>query len=307
MDEHQQQPHEHGPTDPPAYALVVGESLVDVVHAQDGTVTQRPGGSAANVAVALARLGRPVRFVSSWADDARGRLVAAHLAGSGVVLATDPHVLARTSSAVATIGPDGSASYDFDLDWRFGPVGPETPSFVHVCSLGAVLDPGAAEVVALLDTLLRDTAVPPLVTYDVNARPAITGTGADVVRRTEAVAARARLVKASDEDLTALYPALSLEQAARHLRSLGPQAVVVTRGGEGALWFGAGEVVAGAARRVAVADTIGAGDTFSAAILDALWERPDRPVEEVLAHASRAAAVTVSRPGADPPYRAELA
>lgn len=306
MDQHQQQePHGPGPTDPPAYALVVGESLVDVVHAQDGSVTQRPGGSAANVAVALARLGRPVRFVSSWADDDRGRLVARHLAASGVVLATDPHVLARTSSAVATIGPDGSAGYEFDLDWRFGPVGTETPSFVHVCSLGAVLDPGAAAVLALLDTLLSVT-VPPLVTYDVNARPAITGTGLDVVRRTEAVAARARLVKASDEDLAALYPALGLEQAARHLRALGPAAVVVTRGGEGALWFGEGEVVAGAARQVPVADTIGAGDTFSAAMLDALWDRPDRPVAEVLAHASRAAAVTVSRPGADPPYRAEL-
>lgn len=295
---------------PIAYALVIGESLVDVVHAQDGSITQRPGGSAANVAVALARLGRPVRFVSSWADDARGRLVAEHLAGSGVELATDPHVLERTSSAVATIGSDGSASYDFDLDWRFGPVGPEAPSFVHVCSLGAVLDPGAADVLALLDACTHDATPAPLVTYDVNARPAITGTGPDVVRRTEAVAARARLVKASDEDLAALYPALSLEQAARHLRSLGPEAVVVTRGGEGALCFGPGapgtDVVRGTAVRVTVADTIGAGDTFSAAMLDALWDRPDRPVEEVLAHASRAAAVTVSRPGADPPYRHEL-
>ncbi|MCY7396341.1 MAG: PfkB family carbohydrate kinase [Nocardioides sp.] len=284
------------------YALVVGESLVDVVHARDGSVTERPGGSAANVAVALARLGRPVRFVTSWADDARGRLVAAHLAGSAVELATDPLVLARTSSAVATIAEDGSASYAFDLDWRFAPVGPETPSFVHVCSLGAVLAPGAADVL----TLVQRYAASALVSYDVNARPAITGTGPDVVRRTEAVAAHAHLVKASDEDLAALYPALGLEAAAHHLRSLGPRAVVVTRGGEGALWFGPDGVVTGAAVQVEVADTIGAGDTFSAAILDGLWDRPDRPVQEVLAHAAQAAAVTVSRPGADPPYRAEL-
>jgi len=300
MDHQTSTPHDADPAG--VYALVVGESLIDVVHARDGSVTRRPGGSAANVAVALARLGRPVRFVSSWADDEQGRLMAAHLADSGVVLATDPHVLERTSSAVATIGADGAASYTFDLDWRFGAVGPERPAFVHVCSLGAVLDPGAADVLALLDAYGGEA----LVTYDVNARPAITGTGPDVVRRAEAVAARSHLVKASDEDLAALYPALSLEQAARHLRALGPRAVVVTRGGEGAMWFGEGDVVVGAAVRVAVADTIGAGDTFSAAMLDALWDRPDRPVEEVLAHASRAAAVTVSRPGADPPYRAEL-
>lgn len=284
------------------YALVIGESLVDVVHAGDGSVTERPGGSAANVAVALARLGRPVRFVTSWADDARGRLISEHLAGSGVELATDPLVLARTSSAVATIGVDGSAAYAFDLDWRFGPVGPQSPAFVHVCSLGAVLEPGASDVLELVERY-ADSA---LVTYDVNARPAITGTGPDVVRRAEAVAARAHLLKASDEDLAVLYPALGLAAAARHLRSLGPRAVVVTRGGQGALWFGAEGVVSGAALRVEVADTIGAGDTFSAAIIDALWDYPERPVEEILSHAARAASVTVSRPGADPPYRAEL-
>lgn len=286
----------------PRYALVIGESLVDVVTAADGSVVERPGGSAANVAVALARLGRPVRFVTSYADDARGRLVADHLGGSGVVLAIDPLVLERTSSAVATIGSDGSASYAFDLDWRIGEVGLEDPAFVHVCSLGAVLGPGATDVLALV----KRYAGGAVVTYDVNARPAITGTGPDVVRRTEAVVAHAHLVKASDEDLAALYPTLGLERAAAHLRSLGPRAVVVTRGGEGAWWFGADGVVTGEAVRVEVADTIGAGDTFSAAMIDALWDQPDRPVEEILAHAAKAAAVTVSRPGADPPYRADL-
>lgn len=279
--------------------LVVGESLVDVVTTADGVTVERPGGSAANVAVALARLGRRVRFVTSYADDARGAAIAAHLAGSGVVLATDPHVLARTSSAAATIGDDGSASYVFDLDWRFGPVVlDELPRFVHVCSIGAVLSPGADDVLALLDRV-GDAVV----TYDVNARPAITGTGPEVVGRVESVARRADVVKASDEDLAVLYPTLSLEEAARHLRGLGPRAVVVTRGGEGATWFGE-EVVEVDAVTTAVVDTIGAGDTFSAAILDALWD--GLGPAETLAHAARAAAVTVSRPGADPPTRAEL-
>ncbi|MCD4536233.1 carbohydrate kinase [Nocardioides sp. cx-169] len=283
------------------YALVVGESLVDVVLEPDGSRTERPGGSAANVAVALARLGRPVRLATSFADDERGRTVAAHLERDGVVLATDPYAVARTSSAQATIAGDGSASYVFDLDWRLNPVGAEHPRFVHVCSIGAVLEPGADDVLALLGRLRG-----PTITYDINARPAITGTGPEVVDRVEQVVAASHLVKASDEDLEALYPGRSLRDAAAHLLGLGPRAVAVTRGGDGATWLDADGLREVAAPRVEVADTIAAGDTFSAAILDALWDDADRDPAEVLAHAVRAAAVTVSRPGADPPYRHEL-
>jgi fructokinase len=154
------------------------------------------------------------------------------------------------------------------------------------------------------------------VTYDVNARPAVTGSGPDLVRATEDVVALADLVKASDEDLAVLYPEDSLEQAAERLLGLGPTAVVVTRGRHGATWFGAAGRVDAPATDVEVADTIGAGDTFGAGIIDALWELDALggrlvglaadEVEGVLRHAARAAAVTVSRPGADPPYRHEL-
>jgi len=284
------------------YVLVVGESLVDVVLEPDGGRTERPGGSAANVAVALARLGRPVRFATAYADDARGRAIAEHLERDGVVLATDPYAVERTSSAEATIAADGSASYVFDLDWRLNPIGDESPRFVHVCSIGAVLEPGADDVLAVLGRVPGAT-----VTYDVNARPAITGTGAALVARVEQVVAAAHLVKASDEDLEALYPGRPLLDAAAHLLGLGPRAVAVTRGGEGATWLDADGVVEVSAPGVTVADTIGAGDTFSAAIIDALWDDPGRDPAEVLAHAVRAAAVTVSRPGADPPHRRDLA
>ncbi|MBB6628757.1 carbohydrate kinase [Nocardioides sp. KIGAM211] len=297
--------------------LVVGESLIDIVKGADGSRTEYAGGSAANVAVALARLGRPVRFATSYADDAHGALIVAHLEKAGVRLASDPAAVARTSTALATIGADGAAHYDFDLEWRLNPVeGDEQPLVVHTCSLGAVLAPGADDVLALV-TRLRDVAT---ISYDVNARPAITGTGADVVERVERVASVSDLVKASDEDLTALYPDLDNVAAARHLLGLGPAAVVVTRGSEGATWVGAAGEIEVASLPVEVADTIGAGDTFGAALVDALWERGRLGAEqrealreltaaeiaEVLDHAARAAAVTVSRPGADPPYRHEL-
>jgi fructokinase len=171
-------------------------------------------------------------------------------------------------------------------------------------------------VLALL-TRLRDRAT---VSYDVNARPAVTGTGPGVVGRVEQLAAVADLVKASDEDLETLYPGRPHHDSAAALLALGPAAVVVTRGADGALWLDRAGPVEVEPRPVDVADTIGAGDTFGAALIDALWERdrlgaegrgdlaslPRAEVAEVLEHAARAAAVTVSRPGADPPYRHEL-
>jgi fructokinase len=297
--------------------LVVGEALVDVVRTRSGDVREYAGGSAANVAVALARLGRPTRLATCFAADRHGAMVADYLEGAGVALACDPGAVARTSTAQATIGASGAADYVFDIDWRLLPVDPgEDPLVAHTCSLGAVLPPGADDVLALL-ARLRDRST---VTYDVNARPSVTGTGPEVAARVERMVAVADLVKASDEDLEALYPGRSYADSAAALLELGPSVVVVTRGAEGALWTDRGTPVEVASRPVPVADTIGAGDTFGAGLLDALWERgrlgaegrtdlaalPRDEVAEVLEHAARAAAVAVSRPGADPPYRHEL-
>ena len=127
-------------------------------------------------------------------------------------------------------------------------------------------------------------------------------------------------MKASDEDLTALYGGVDPVAGAKRLLALGPAAVVVTRGPVGATWVTAAQEVDVAAVPVVVADTIAAGDTFCAGLLDALWQRDllgatgrealrdasRDVVVDVMAHAARAAAVTVGRPGADPPYRSEL-
>jgi fructokinase len=283
----------------------------------DGSRTEWPGGSAANVAVALARLGRPVRFATSYADDARGRTIAEHLERDGVVLATDPYAVERTSSAEATIAADGSASYVFDLDWRLNPLGDESPRFVHVCSIGAVLEPGADDVLAIVERLSGAT-----VTYDINARPAITGTGAALVARVEQVVAASHLVKASDEDLAALYPDRSLIDAAAHLLALGPRAVAVTRGGAGATWLDADGVVEVTAPSVTVADTIGAGDSFMAALIHSVAELlasgataadvasgaavSAAELERIGRFCVTCAAITVSRPGANPPWASEV-
>lgn len=299
-------------------ALVVGEALVDVVRC-DGD-REFPGGSAANVAVALARLGREVRFATAFADDARGALLRDHLGSNRVPLAGDPHVIERTSSAIATIGAGGAATYEFDIDWRLAPVvfrDAVAPVVVHTSSLAAVLPPGCDDVLAVC----RAQRAVATVSYDVNARPMVTGTGPEVVARVEALAAISDVVKASDEDLEALYPNLSVEGSARRLLALGPALVAVTMGERGARWFSAagGEGLV-APRPVVVADTIGAGDTFGAGLIHALWERDLLGAarrgalyaagaelwEEALGFAVRAASVTVSRPGADPPTLAEV-
>jgi fructokinase len=175
-----------------------------------------------------------------------------------------------------------------------------------------VREPGASDVRRLLERLRPHATV----SYDVNARPVVTGAGAGLVRAVEEVVALADLVKASDEDLATLYPDQPAERAVERLLGLGPSAVVVTRGRSGAVWYAEGRRVEVRATETEVADTIGAGDTFGAGVIDALWDadalggrltglEPEQ-IEVVLRHAARAAAVTVSRPGADPPYRHEM-
>lgn len=298
--------------------LVVGESLIDVVHAPGAEPVEHVGGSAANAAVALSRLGRPVWFASAFGADDRGRRIRSHLHAEGVRWATDPLSLEQTAVAVATLDDAGHATYAFDIGWQLHPLRDDLPppAAVQVSSLAPTLAPGVEHVLAVVQRY-RDRA---LVAYDVNLRPAITGTGADLVAAVEAMVALSDVVKASDEDLAGLYADRDEAAAVEHLLSLGPVAVVVTRGAEGAAWTSATATATVPAQVGPVVDTIGAGDTFGAAMLDALVARgctgpaarealaglDADQVRDVLARAAHAAAVTVSRAGANPPYQREL-
>ncbi|WP_241901449.1 carbohydrate kinase family protein [Nocardioides houyundeii] len=305
--------------------LVVGESLVDVVRRPGEGPRELPGGSAANAAVALARLGLRVSMVTALGPDGRGRLLHDHLEKEGVGWANDPFSLDRTARAEATIAEDGSAAYDFNVVWRLAEVPAVPPADVMlVSSFAPVLEPGATQVRELVARV--GAGVP--VVYDVNARPGITGAGAPLLRAVRAMVAQSDVVKASDEDLGVLMPGLDPVTAARRLLWVaeggqGAAAVVVTLGERGAMWVDRDRVVAAPGAPVAVWDTIGAGDTFGAALVAALirsgalegrrpgpcgsrFEVADDRLLELMRWAGRAAAVTVSRPGADPPYLAEL-
>ena len=296
--------------------LVVGEALVDIVRHPGGGTTEHPGGSPANVALGLGRLGRRVSLLSRIGDDARGEGVRAHLAASGVSLVPGTIARAPTSTATAVLDDHGVASYEFVLDWMLPATEVPEAKALHTGSIAAFLPPGGD---AVLD-LVRRTTGRSTVSYDPNARPSLMGEASVALRRVETFVSAADVVKVSDQDLAWLHPGVDLLDVAHAWLALGPALVVVTRGPGGAIGVCADGVVDLPAPPVAVADTVGAGDAFTSGLLDALAAADllgaDRApalraiARDVLAsavrHATRVAAVNCSRPGADPPTRAEL-
>src|SRR3954468_24409701 len=285
--------------------LVVGEALVDVLVRADGATTQHPGGSPLNVAIGLARLGRETHLLTRIGQDERGHSVLSHLASSGVRLVEGSVLPVTTATAAATLAPDGSATYEFDLHWELGEATlPDAPVAVHTGSIAAVLEPGASAV----EKVVRDHRDQATVSYDPNARPLLMGDAADVRDRVEDLVAVSDLVKVSDEDAAWLSPDESVEELATRWRALGPSVVVLTSGAAGMLGLCRAGRVEVPAPRVAVADTVGAGDSAMAALLDGLWLHDllgestrealasvsTQALETVVRHAARAAAITVS-------------
>ncbi|WP_265520863.1 carbohydrate kinase family protein [Oerskovia flava] len=302
----------------PEHVLVVGEALIDVVHRADGSVDEHPGGSPANVALTLGRLGRDARVLTWVGADAHGELVGRWLRSSGVRLVAGSEDAPATSLATAHLDASGAATYTFDLTWQV-PAGARAEQgalAVHTGSIAAVLEPGGTGVLELVRAAREHATV----TYDPNARPQIMGDPAQVRARIEDFVAASDVVKVSDEDVEWLVPGHDPVDVARQWLALGPAVVVVTFGGEGAVAVTAAGETRVAAPRIDVVDTVGAGDSFMGALLDGLWtagllgaERReelgsiDEPtLRTVLEQCVAVAAVTVSRAGANPPTRAEL-
>ncbi len=302
----------------PAKVLVVGEALVDVVR-RDGEDIAHPGGSPLNVAVGLKRLGVPTTLHSAFGADPHGVEIARHLEDSDVSVTASTVSDRVTSIALATLDAGGAATYSFSIDWD--PAEPDVADgefdAVHTGSIGAALEPGATMVERLL-ARLRPTAT---ISFDPNVRPQLMGSPDDARPRVERLVALADVVKASDEDIAWLYPDADPADVQARWLALGPALVVVTRGAEGADALVARGPVHVAAPAIEVADTIGAGDSFMAGLLRSLSDLkllggdrretlralPRRDLALVVRFAARCAAITVSRPGADPPTHDELA
>jgi len=309
--------------DSPVAFVVVGEALIDLIPAEDGAYLARPGGSPLNVAVGLARLGQHTAAGARLSADPFGKVLRQHLERSGV----DPRFVqaAAEPTTIALLKlTSGQAEYEFsaggaDFRWTAGELEflPGGARAVHFGSLASWLAPGDAAIAAAVSRVRAAGQV--LVSYDPNVRPALQRDAAAARRQVEESVALAHVVKASSEDLTWLYgPAAPAEVAQRWL-GLGAGLVVVTSGAGGATgWTRTGPAVSRPAYAGPVVDTVGAGDAFTSGLLDALARAdllqpaavtaglPGPALAAVLDEASLVAGLTCGRPGANPPWRAEV-
>jgi fructokinase len=299
--------------------VVCGEALIDMVTSGDGTRRPTPGGGPFNTARALARLEVPAAFLGHFSTDEFGRMLADQLAADGASLALATFGPEPTTVAVANIGRDGLAEYEFLIDGTSAPnltpdmIPAELPAdvkAVHLGTLGLVLEPMASS----LAELVRREHGRRLVMLDPNIRPVLT-TDSQYRHRLDLLISQSTIVKASDADVDWLFPALDRMAAARALLARGPKLVVVTLGAEGAIGISDDLEVRVPAPPVEVVDTIGAGDAFGAALLAWLDDhgrlsrdlRLDlEELRQALEFACLVASITCTRPGADPPWRAEL-
>ncbi|MFI5430010.1 carbohydrate kinase [Aeromicrobium sp. UC242_57] len=239
--------------------LVIGEALVDVVES-----SAHAGGSPFNVAVGLARLEVGTVLAAQIADDPYGNVLREELHLSDVDLDRLSPEPGRTSSAVVTLAADGSASYEFDLTWNPDePPDPATFEAVHVGSLGTVLEPGA-ELVADLVVSADALGIP--VSFDPNIRLTVEPDAGRWRQVFDRIWPYVSILKLSDEDAAVLFPD---EDPADLVRRLAADhgIVAVTLGGEGAVIAGGGGFATVPPADVRVVDTIGAGDSFMAAML----------------------------------------
>ncbi|MFB7058186.1 carbohydrate kinase [Streptomyces vinaceus] len=289
--------------------VVGGEALIDLVPVArpPGALVPRPGGGPYNTALALGRLGAEAAFCSRVSTDGFGEGLLAGLRAAGVDLSLVQRGPEPTTLAVPSLAPDGSAAYGFYVEGtadRLFTLPAQLPAGARALALGTcslALEPGASAYEALLR---RESGRGLLTLLDPNIRPALIADPAAYRARFLGWLPYVSVLKLSEEDARWLGGSVSDWLAA------GPSAVVLTRGARGlAAWTREGARYEVPARPVAVADTIGAGDTVNAALLHRLsGSAAGAPVDwpGVLAYAAHAAALTCTRAGAEPPYAAEL-
>jgi fructokinase len=290
---------------------VCGEVLIDILPT--GPVV---GGGPANTAKALARLGHDVHFIDGISSDAYGQSAREELLRDGanldLALASDKPTCTATVTLDAAGGAsyefliDGTATFDFASSWLPDPYRYQ-PQVLHIGTLVTMIEPGA---LALYDWAMQVAELAPIV-FDPNIRPSVQPDHDLYEAAVEKWAALSAVIKVSDDDLAWLFPDQSIDDVANRWINDGAFLVVVTRGADGLVGYTADGRVEVPGVKVEVVDTVGAGDTVGAIVVEAmlahgLIELRGDLLRSVLTRAAAAAAITCSRKGAQPPYKHEL-
>ena len=294
---------------------VCGEVLIDLIP--DGTERKAVvGGGPANTAKALAKLGIDAQFIDGISTDKYGQMALKQLHKDGVLLDFVKFSDKPTCLAIVSLNKQGGASYefviegtatfDFSATWLPDPV-VNKPNLLHIGTLVTAIEPAAS---VLFEWAKQVAKISPIV-FDPNIRPAVMSDRAEYVKQVERWVSISSSVKVSDDDIYWLYPGVELDLIANRWLSMGPELVVVTFGDKGLTGYRKNEKVAVDAKKVVVADTVGAGDTVGAILVEAIIEdgldklTGDR-LSVMLDRAAKAAAITVSRTGALPPSKDEI-
>jgi fructokinase len=294
---------------------VCGEVLIDLIP--KGKLHKAVvGGGPANTAKALAKLGIATQFIDGVSTDKYGEMAIKDLRDNGVKLNFIKISKKPTCVALVTLNELGSAQYEFTIEntatfdfskmWLPDAV-VEKPSLLHIGTLVTVIEPASS---ILFDWVKEVANVAPIV-YDPNIRPVVMNDNTEYVRLVEHWLTISNAVKVSDEDLNWLYPGQKIDEVISRWLKIGPELIIVTLGEKGLIGYRNSESIYVKAEKVIVADTVGAGDTVGAILVEAIINRgvsniTGLDLEIMLKRAARAAAVTVSRTGACPPSYDEI-
>jgi fructokinase len=293
----------------------VGEVLIDLIPDADQHLAV-VGGGPANTAKALAKLGVKTHFIDGISSDKYGQMAKAELLSANVLLDYAQYSNKPTCTAKVKLPKSGSASYEFVIEgtatfdfsdlWLPDPQSLK-PSLLHIGTLATIIEPGASVLFKWSQSVAQ---VAPIV-FDPNIRPAVLGNRDEYVKEVEKWVAISSAVKVSDEDLNWLYPGKVVGETVNKWLEVGVQLIVVTFGNKGITAYRKNEQISVDAVKVVVVDTVGAGDTVGAVLVEAIVKNGlDRLTGEVLKtmlnRAVKAAAITVSRTGANPPSKDEI-
>ena len=291
---------------------VAGEVLIDLIP-KDGGRVAIVGGGPANTAKALARLGFDSYFIDGISTDAYGEQARAELLADGVKL--DYSLTSNNPTCVATVTLDasggatyeflidGTATFEFNESWLPNPSNP--PAVLHVGTLATIVEPGATNLFNWAEKVAA-----PLV-FDPNIRISVVNDRDRYIAIMQKWAAISSVIKMSEDDLAWLYPDMDFRAAAKNFINEKTQLVVLTRGASGIDGYTQDGEVSVPGVRVDVVDTVGAGDTVGAILVEAIVKYgldnlAGTTLENTLHRAAQAAAITCSRAGANPPTFQEL-